>query len=182
MIVQAVVSKNRGNEGYWIAFLCAFILVAGALLLPFNKAHQAHPNLAKHQVMVTALDSKPLAMISELRLAFEEIHYAYQANQSWPSVTELEEQWLPPFVKDKSWEHQGKYQWSLIAPGFYQGKPAEVGTRYLLNSTQEQVDIWFQLDASNTLLPSNFKLEDLINNGWTQVVSSAVESETAHQH
>lgn len=181
MIVQTVVSENRGNEGYWIAFLCALIFILGALLLPFNSANHQHQSLASYQVSVTELMPPPLAIISELRLAHEEIRYLYDTNGTWLSVQQLEEQWIAPFVKDKSWTHQGQHHWSLVAPGIYQSEPAITGTRYLLNSLQKHVDIWLQLD-SKASLPSSVDSQALIDSGWTQVVFNETNNEEQHQH
>lgn len=189
MISQSVISENKGHEGYWIAFLCALILMLGTLLLPYNSVHEAHQPIAEHQVLITDLTPSPLAMIGELRLAHEEIRYLYQDEQTWPKVEMLEESWLPPFVKDKSWEHQGEQQWIMVAPGVYQSKPALGGARYLLNSQQKVVDIWLDQTQQATLFPvftsansSVFSMEGLIASGWTQVVFADDPNEPTHHH
>ncbi|RBW47991.1 hypothetical protein DS885_00275 [Psychromonas sp. B3M02] len=191
MITQSVISENRGHEGYWIAFLCALILIVGSLLLPFNSVHDGHHTLAKHQVFISDLAPPPLAMIADLRLAHEEIRYLYETNQAWPEIAQLEEGWLAPFVKDKSWDHQGKHQWLLVAPGVYQSEPVTDGTRYLLNSQGQAVDIWFDQAQQASLLPALASTEDnatvlsteqFIDAGWIQVIFSDDVEETAHHH
>ncbi|MDN2663318.1 hypothetical protein OW492_08015 [Psychromonas sp. 14N.309.X.WAT.B.A12] len=191
MITQSVVSENRGHEGYWIAFLCALILVFGALLLPFNRTHDDHHTLAKHQVFIDDLTPTPLAMIADLRLAHEEIRYLYETNQTWPDVVQLEESWLAPFVKDKSWEHRGQHQWLLVAPGVYQSEPIESGTRYLLNSQGQTVDIWLDKDQQASLLHALTSIESnsidlsvaqFISAGWIQVIFNNEVEDTAHHH
>ena len=179
MTIQAVVSENKGHEGYWIATLCLLILLIGALLLPYNSAHHQHQSLADHQVLITDLPSPLLAMIAELRLAHEEIRYFYQMQQDWLAVTQLEQDWIAPFVKDKSWAHQGEHDWSLVAAGIYQSTPAKGGIRYLLNSRSDQVDIWLQ-EKPQASVATAFDLNALATSGWTQVVFS--ESQLTEQH
>ncbi|MBB1273347.1 DUF6162 family protein [Psychromonas sp. SR45-3] len=179
MNIQAVVSENKGHEGYWIATLCLLILLIGALLLPYNSAHHQHQPLADHQLLITDLPPPPLAMIAELRLAHEEIRYFYQVEQDWLTVTQLEQDWIAPFVKDKSWAHQGEHDWSLVAAGIYQSTPAKGGIRYLLNSRSAQVDIWLQ-EKPQASATSTFDLTALATSGWIQVVFS--ESQLAEQH
>jgi len=191
MITQSVVSENRGHEGYWIAFLCALILVLGAVLLPFNSAHDEHHTLTKHQVFIADLTPSPLAMIADLRLAHEEIRYLYETDQTWPEVVRLEEGGLAPFVKDKSWDHRGQHQWLLVAPGVYQSEPIEGGVRYLLNSQDQTVDIWLDQKQQAALLPeltstegnlTPLSAEQFINAGWIQVIFSDDVEKTAHHH
>jgi len=189
MIVQPVISENNGQEGFWIAFLCALILLIGLWLLPYNSVEHEHASLASYQIEVDSLTPEPLAMIAELRLAHEEIYYAYETNQTWLSVVELEESWIAPFVKDKSGTYQGEHQWSLIAAGVYQSIPAKGGARYLLNNQQGFADIWVDLEQTATLYPlldgsigelpllNEVQLSDA---GWVQVVSA--ESEATHHH
>jgi len=182
MTIQAVVSENKGHEGYWITTLCLLILLIGALLLPYNSAHHQHQSLADHQVLITDLPSSPLAMIAELRLAHEEIRYFYQTQQDWLAVTQLEQEWIAPFVKDKSWVHQGEHDWSLVAAGIYQSTPAQGGTRYLLNSRNQQVDIWLQ-EKPQASVASAFDISALAASGWTQVVFSDLALTDQHtQH
>ncbi|PKF63318.1 hypothetical protein CW745_00230 [Psychromonas sp. psych-6C06] len=189
MIIQPVISENGRKEGKWIAFLCALILLIGALLLPYNQTSYKKQSLAKHQIEISALTTKPLAMIAELKLAHEEIRYQYQAqlntSEQWPSVAQLASQWIAPFVKDKSWLHHGKQQWQLVANGIYQGVPlssnGEPKTRYLLNSQHSQVEIWLDLKGDARLLAEQVDRSAivqsrlLIESGWQQVVFESDE-------
>lgn len=200
IIQQPVVSENRGHEGYWIAFLCAFILVIGALLLPYNSVSHEHESLQSHQVLITELTPPPLSMIAELRLAHEEIRYFYEANQAWLSVQQLQADWIAPFVKDKSWSHQGEHQWSQVVPGIYQSKPAQGGPRYLLNSQDQALDIWIDFKNTtpqtsivkvnaNAQVNSDVKAQSntidttsLIKAGWAQVVFESEQNASEHGH
>lgn len=175
MIIQTVTPENGGQEGKWIALLCLLILLIGAILLPYNQANHQQAAVNEHQIFIKSLPAQSLTMIADLRLAHEEIRHIYQNSQSWPPVTQLADNWVAPFVKDKSWEHQGKHQWRLIAEGIYQGVPVDNGARYLLNSQQSEVDIWLDLKGETTPLtsPDSFQIPQLIEAGWTQVTFEA---------
>jgi len=184
IIQQSVVSKNRGHEGAWIAFLCVLILIVGALLLPYNSVNHEHNNLQAHQVLITELTPPPLSMIAELRLAHEDIRYFYQANQTWLSVAQLEQDWIAPFVKDKSWAHQGEHTWLLVAPGIYQSKPAKSGPSYLLNSQHQTLELWIDFKGINSQATSVKAVdsEALIKAGWKQVVFESEQDASEHAH
>jgi len=187
MIIQPVNSDNGGQEGKWIAFLCALILTVGALLLPYNSDSQEQQHVAEHQLSINSLTSLPLSMIADLRLADEEIRYMHESSEQWLSVAQLEADWIAPFVKDKSWAHQGEHHWLQVVPGVYQSDPAQGGVRYLLNSRDEHLDIWIDIEKQATLLAANgtpntsLEETDLIKLGWKQVLFKS-DAEQAHAH
>lgn len=173
MTIQTISSENGEQEGIWIASLCALILLLGWLLLPHNQALTKQASVSSFQVSIKHLSVKPLAMIADLRLAHEEIFHLYQEQNSWQSTQQLEDAWISPFVKDKSWSHQGEHRWLSIAPGAYQGISKSGGTGYILNSMKSQVDIWVDLQEKATLISVQqdpLTSAQLIQAGWTQVV------------
>ena len=154
--------------------------------MPYNQAFRHSYHLAKHQVSIEALAPKQLTMVADLRLAHEEIRNIYLDSQQWATVEELQANWLAPFVKDKSWTHQGKHQWLQIAKGIYQGVPEIGSVRFLLISHQQQVELWFDVKGRAELLmplavPQQASLltNKLIGFGWLQVVFQGGED---HPH
>ena len=186
MNTQTVASDDGGKEGAWIASLIALILLSGWVLLPFNQAKHDSSHLTKYQVSIEALAPKQLTMVADLRLAHEEIRNIYLDTQTWATVEVLQESWLAPFVKDKSWTHQGKHQWLQVAKGVYQGVPEIGAERYLLISRAQQVELWIDtkgsailLDKLSTSKQTSLLNDVLIKNGWLQVV---FQPETQHAH
>lgn len=172
-MIQAVTSENGGQEGGCIAFLCAAILFVGWLLLPHNQVASTVNKLQSHQISIKTLSSKPLSMIADLRLAHEEIQHLYEELEDWQSIAQLQQAWVAPFVKDKSWIHQGQHDWSQIAPGSYQGISAGEDANYILNSLSSGVDIWVDLQQQASqfpIQPEPLQSKQLIKAGWTQVV------------
>jgi len=189
MITQTVVSENKGKEGYWVAFSCAFIVLLGMLLLPYNQAESKLKKLPSYQLSVAELPSTSLSMIAELRIAHEEILATYEMQQTWLSVEALKQAWISPFIEDKSWSHKGKHHWTLIAPGIYQSEPETPQIRYLLNNQNGTLDIWVDLHKKSGLLDlkGDFSTQEnvsalMIKAGWTQIVFASPEEASAHAH
>jgi hypothetical protein len=183
---QTVCSEDGGKEGAWIAFLIALIVFLGWVLLPYNQAFHASAVLEKHQVSTEQLAPKQLTMVADLRLAHEEIRNIYLDTEQWATVDELQQNWLAPFVKDKSWQHQGKHQWTQVAKGIYQGVPESGNVRFVLISRQQEIVLWLDNQGNASLLMAQttdqdtaFLTNKLINAGWQQVV---FPSENAYKH
>ncbi|MDV5167603.1 DUF6162 family protein [Photobacterium rosenbergii] len=200
MITEAVKADDGGTEGKWVALAIAVILAIGFLSLPFHQAGHSELDLEAYQVSIKDMPANELSMIAELRLAHEEIRNVFHDNSEllpadktssddplWPQVAELESLWLPPFIKDKSWEHKGRHRWQLVEGGAYIGVPEVKGSddtviAVLLISTEIEPNIWFKpFPAPNAIeTPSKFSSSALAKSGWFQV--SFVENKQQHSH
>lgn len=190
MISESVTADDGGREGKWVALSIAVILLVAAILIPYHQASTRQLALASHQIAIQELEPQELAMIADLRLAHEEIRNIRQDNlefdgdESWPTVGELEELWLAPFVQDKSWQHKGRHQWRESGTGAYQGvRQQEQGAAsVVLFSIQAAPDIWLELDrkASSVDVDDLTEPAVLIDAGWKQVVF--VTQEENHPH
>ena len=186
MICQTVHTDDGGREGKWVALSIFLILAVAAILLPHHQETVKQQSLSTYQVSIKDLAADELAMIAELRLAHEEIRNMHQdsieldGTESWADIDELEALWLAPFIQDKSWERKGKHLWLKIAPALYQGVPQlENGSAsFVLNSLQEEPEIWLHLDKTFQPVISAhigtekalFQTSVLIETGWKQVV------------
>ncbi|OAN12958.1 hypothetical protein A3K86_14890 [Photobacterium jeanii] len=204
MIIQTVRSDNGGREGKWVALCILIILTAAAVLLPFHQQHHARLSLASHQIALKDVDQASLGLLADLRLAHEEIRNIYlenideshadlnvQIQQSerldWEPIDSLKEQWLAPFVEDKSWDFYGKHQWTLIAPAMYQGlvqssDQEKTARSFILVAAHQEPELWIDLDGkAKALSLSESVISDqaLIDAGWSQVV---FEQATANGH
>lgn len=200
MITEAVKADDGGTEGKWVALAIAVILAIGFLSLPFHQAGQSEHELETYQVSIKDLPASELSMIAELRLAHEEIRNVFHDNSEllpadktssddplWPQVAELESLWLPPFIKDKSWEHKGRHRWQLVEGGVYLGVPEkndsyDTLTAVLLISSENEPNIWFTSFTVESAIetPSSFTSSALAKSGWFQV--SFVEHKQQHAH
>ncbi|MGF1681569.1 DUF6162 family protein [Photobacterium minamisatsumaniensis] len=199
MITQSVHSDDGGREGKWVALSIAIILIIAAFTLPMHQASSKGQILAPYQVSISDLATPELAMVADLRLAHEEIRNIYQDNRDfepamssdelWPELAELEEIWLAPFVKDKSWEYKGKHQWLHIAPAYYQGvkQVAQGSASVILHTGNNDPEIWFALFDSAQPLTRNLEQphvllspEKLIEAGWIKVVFASASDSHVH--
>ncbi|WP_318523172.1 DUF6162 family protein [Photobacterium leiognathi] len=189
MIRQSVRSDNGDREGKWVGLCIGLILLIAFVLLPYHQAKEPEAALLSHQVAITDLSPDELAMVAELRLAHEEIRNLFQdtalenGTGNWPELNELEEFWIAPFVKDKSWQRKGRHQWTLVADGTYQGlRQSDSGSMSIvLNSHTKAPDIWLAMDDQAKPFETKQKVDEqqLISNGWTQIVFQPVAENTS---
>ncbi|WP_045375836.1 DUF6162 family protein [Vibrio campbellii] len=183
MITQKVRPDNGSREGKWVALTIAGILAISTLLLPYHQTESEHTEALAHQVLITDLEQEELAMIAELKLAHEEIRDLHIDEGQWPEISELEEFWVAPFVKDQSWQRKGSHQWQKLDAGLYIGvRQGEKGSAsMLLDSRHEQADIWLSTSASAEHLSHLIQQEERKQNGWHQVVLMPSSTAT-HAH
>ncbi|WP_305461921.1 DUF6162 family protein [Photobacterium leiognathi] len=189
MIRQSVRSDNGDREGKWVGLCIGLILLIAFVLLPYHQAKEPEAALLSHQIAITDLSPDELAMVAELRLAHEEIRNLFQdtvlesGTGSWPELNELEEFWIAPFVKDKSWQRKGRHQWTLVDDGTYQGlRQSDSGSMSIvLNSHTKDPDIWLAMDDQAKSFETQQKVDEqqLISNGWTQIVFQPVAENTS---
>ncbi|NOH98688.1 hypothetical protein [Vibrio sp. 99-70-13A1] len=177
MITQSVRPDTGDREGKWVGFIIVLILAFATVAIPFHQANTQIEHVEQHQILVTDVKKENLAMLSELRLAHEEIRDIYLDNDGeWPSVNFLEDEWIAPFVKDQSWKRKGQHLWTHVGNGYYFSAPSQSGAAnaFLLNTNVMSPDIWISLGGSLEA-PSSYEIEYLKSLGWKQVVTAASE-------
>lgn len=73
MNIQSVKPNSGNQEGVWIGGIIAAILLVATVAIPYHQQITSTSKLKAHQVSIQDLQQDDLAMITELRLAFEEI-------------------------------------------------------------------------------------------------------------
>ncbi|USD67109.1 DUF6162 family protein [Vibrio sp. SCSIO 43136] len=183
MSVQWVKPDDGAREGRWVAIAIVSLLTVTAVLLPFHQKAQKISVDSQHQVSVQMLSEVTRALVADLKLAHEEIRDiysdgSYQDDHGWPTPEALAQEWLAPFTQDKSWQHYGEHQWSLIESGFYLGKAGLEGQApdILLNANGEVSIIW--IATQTNMLPSRDDLtaHGLENLAWKQVVFTSTHN------
>ncbi|MEZ8104152.1 DUF6162 family protein [Vibrio cortegadensis] len=194
MIVQTVKSNTGSSEGRWVGGIIAVILLVATIAIPFHQQSSKQHGLESHQISVKDLHQDDLAMIAELRLAFEEIkdlrldaieinREQHKSNRDLsnassskmlafsPSVRELEENWIAPFVHDKSWVRKGEHHWSNLGNGFYFGRrvASDGAANVVLNTQLSSPDIWLANETSLLDVDGSISLQILRDKRWKQV-------------
>jgi len=182
MSLQNIRPDDGHREGRWIVLTIAVILGSAAILMPYHQVTTEKPDTQSYQVLITDLHQNELGLITELKLAHEEIRDLQLETGTWPEVSDMEALWVAPFVKDQNWKRKGSHQWQQVDGGVYIGikKNAQGSASMLLDSRGPQADIWFN-DSSHSLNVG--ALSDLAKRrqyGWQQIVLS--DSSSSHSH
>ncbi|MEZ9266224.1 hypothetical protein AB9R79_06835 [Vibrio splendidus] len=193
MMIQSVRADTGGREGKWVGLIIVFILSFATVAIPFHQAETHVKAVLDHQILVTDVEQENLAMLSELRLAHEEIRdLRMDSDGEWPSVVSLKDEWVAPFVEDQSWKRKGSHTWLLDEHGYYFSTPSEQATSseyaaqsdhgfadsFILNANSVSPEIWIFFGGV-AKQPATFDQHTLDSTGWKLVVN---ESEVADQH
>ncbi|MEZ8239923.1 hypothetical protein AB6C73_15770 [Vibrio splendidus] len=197
MMIQGVRADTGGREGKWVGLIIVFILSFATVAIPFHQAESHVKAVLDHQILVTDVEQENLAMLSELRLAHEEIRdLRMDSDGEWPSVVSLKDEWVAPFVEDQSWKRKGSHTWLLDARGYYFSTPSEYATSseyaaqsdhgfadsFILNANSVSPEIWIFFGGVASQ-PTNFDENTLESAGWKMVVNeSEVEQHDASSH
>ncbi|MFA0484469.1 DUF6162 family protein [Vibrio sp. 10N.222.55.B11] len=187
MMIQSVRADTGGREGKWVGLIIVFILCFATVVIPFHQAESHVKAVLDHQILVTDVEQENLAMLSELRLAHEEIcDLRMDSDGEWPSVASLKDEWVAPFVEDQSWKRKGSHAWVLDERGYYFSTPSEQATptdhgfadSFILNANSVSPEIWIFLGGV-AKQPATFDQHTLESTGWKMVVN---ESEIEQHH
>ncbi|WP_286300574.1 DUF6162 family protein [Vibrio apostichopi] len=193
MMIQGVRADTGGREGKWVGLIIVFILSFATVAIPFHQAESHVKAVLDHQILVTDVEQENLAMLSELRLAHEEIRdLRMDSDGEWPSVVSLKDEWVAPFVEDQSWKRKGSHAWLLDERGYYFSTPSEQATSseyaaqsdhgfadsFILNANSVSPEIWIFFGGV-AKQPATFDQHKLESTGWKLVVN---KSEVADQH
>ena len=197
MMIQGVRADTGGREGKWVGLIIVFILSFATVAIPFHQAESYIEAVLDHQILVTDVEQENLAMLSELRLAHEEIRdLRTESDGEWPSVASLKDEWVAPFVEDQSWKRKGSHTWLLDERGYYFSTPSEYATpseqatptehgfadSFILNANSVSPEIWIFFGGVASQ-PTNFDENTLESAGWKMVVNeSEVELHDASSH
>ncbi|MEZ9062955.1 MULTISPECIES: DUF6162 family protein [unclassified Vibrio] len=187
MMIQSVRADTGGREGKWVGLIIVFILCFATVAIPFHQAESHVKAVLDHQILVTDVEQENLAMLSELRLAHEEIRdLRMDSDGEWPSVASLKDEWVAPFIEDQSWKRKGSHAWVLDERGYYFSTPSEQATptdhgfadSFILNANSVSPEIWIFLGGV-AKQPATFDQHTLESTGWKMVVN---ESEIEKHH
>ena len=134
-IKQTIEPLNGRQETRWCLLALAIVLLLGALGISMNQA----PVPEKRQHLSLSVDDK--AMLLNLSNAITEIRFIQQLDGTWPSITSLTEQLIPPFDQlEENSSRQSLYQWSTPEAGCYLAisQQAELSSFMLLIPESEQ--------------------------------------------
>ncbi len=115
---QIVPPSGKGLESLYLLIITVSIISVCAVLISFSSRDGDERSLQEHELdAFTALNAKELMVFNNLRTSALEIDAVHQESGDqapWPTVSQLQDDALPPFLPDTSWKKSGQYQWQRI--------------------------------------------------------------------
>jgi hypothetical protein len=197
-MMQLVRPAGARHEGLLLVIATAFIVGMLVLYVQRLGRHESKEPLYDWQVSAfDALTGADQATYNALFTAKDDIPYIYDdinvdtpddAPFRWPSLKDLQDSQLPPFLEDRSWQQNGSLQWTLFEPlakGEMQGSTMYLGTdgtqprqgSFLLVighthagvQNKNSIAIWWTAKNRAVMPQSGFR-DGLILQGWREVV------------
>lgn len=182
---QKVWPDNGAREGRYIFLSISLLLLLGLVTIPLNQRDDVAVELADHQLRADQMTVAQQTLLSQLKVAHEEIVDLYQDSVEfedtpmWPQVEQLEELYLAPFTQDQNWRSLAELDWHSLEDGRYLARAGndDLGYQTVLLDSQDQDEpaIWLHLASIQT--PN----ADLAHGQWQQVVFVQTHRQ-AHHH
>jgi hypothetical protein len=197
-IIQTVRPAGARYEALLLAITTAAVVAILMWYVGLRGQEAAREPLNDWQISAfDGLSGADQAVYNALFTAKDDVPYLYEdinmfnkpgEKFRWPSLQDMQDALLPPFLKDKSWEQNGSLQWTLFEPlpeGEMQGSTMYLGTdgklpqqgSFLMvighvhagfQNTNSTV-IWWNRKNHVVMPQSGFK-DGLILQGWKEVV------------
>lgn len=204
-IRETIVAPARGSrETRWILLLSLMIVAICSFVIATRGKDSAAEQLESWQLNAfTELSSNEIGVFNALLTAAIEIEDSHDLEDGyWLEIKELEEMYIPPFVKDAAWQKQGKIQWDKKNYNsqdrhlaVYKGEPTTpdiAGTFLLLmlhdhkkkqgNASPGPVhapfEIWYH-PARDRNFPEIITDQAFIAAGWQEIVALTGEDEVS---
>ncbi|PIE65355.1 MAG: hypothetical protein CSA26_03255 [Desulfobacterales bacterium] len=193
---------SGGSETRWLLVIVIMIVVCCGLAIYMRTETGVQKGPESWQMNAfTELNSSEIGIFTALQTAAVEIDETHDLEDGrWLGIDEMEELYIPPFVKDSAWHKQGKVVWTRkivsadeIHIALYRGiSDTETvrGTFLLLmlhdhkkkqgnvaaGPTHAPFEIWFH-DQKDRAFPDIITDQALISAGWREVVGHTGEDE-----
>jgi len=183
MATQIVRPAGAGSETVWVLIACALVVVLAAAFVGVRTTHAPVAAVAAHQIDARRdLTPAEQGLYADLRIADDEIH----SDSGLPSVEELADQGLAPFVADISQVRRGDHVWQRLqrdAQVAYLGisrAPDVAGDLLLIEALPDETasapeaanepNVWLHRGES-VPPPNQLDADSLARAGWHQIVA-----------
>jgi hypothetical protein len=173
------------------------ILVVALVVILLRRESGIERYMLPYQISAFSdLGSDAQAIYQDLYAAGLEIDAIHdERSEGWPSIIELEEEFMAPFVRDRAWAERGRMHWTLVTvsrsrqhAAAYFGRAQEtesvgslllifnhrhkdddIGAIAALLEEASHIDIWY--DATGELtFRGEYEDGNLIASGWKEVL------------
>lgn len=192
MTTQVVRPAGAGYETLIVLSLCALIVALAGAVVFVRTSTDVVSGVAANQFDARRdLSAAEQGLYADLRVAADEILFMTDAQGAAPSVADLAEQGLPPFVQDASAANRGAHAWQrldLQDGSAYLGLSSDAGVAGSLllrlppsalkgeHSAEAghlhgpSADIWLSREA-RARAPGNLDESGLLAAGWRQIAA-----------
>ena len=179
---------NRWETGLLILAVVAVVSFTGFYAETYGRQEKTREILDWQVSAYDGLQGVDQAIYNELLVAADEIQWMVYFYGEWPEDDDFQNDLLPPFYRDLSWERNGSVEWVLknvVQEGEAQGLTLYHGANgthadqgaYLLvidhkhagGSQVSTANIWWHPDRFAPV-PRTSKEASIILEGWKQVV------------
>ena len=192
---QLVSPSGKRRETAFVLLAAVLVSITCGTLIFINQKRSDVAELADFQIRAFfSLNEQELAVFNGLYTAAVEIDEIHNEDEEWLTVSQLEEDLLPPFTKDASWERSGRFTWSReLRPtgsmdiALYTGHPAQGTTAgsfillFLHDHKQKQgsarteprhapYEIWYHPSPEKNA-PQAATDQGFISAGWKEVLA-----------
>lgn len=161
-------SSSKGETFYLILAFIVIISIASALLKLREKPIFIQ-KIEKNEISsYKSFNSIELGIYSELLNSLTDIEGLKEETGNYPEIKLLEEEGIPPFVKDETWKNKGEIDWELI---YHDNQPIYLGKsnnfdvtgNFLVEINKEDIgksNIYYSKEHINTSVVRN-RYEDM---------------------
>jgi hypothetical protein len=186
-------ARQRGEILFVSLSILLIALFAGALIMARSKAGAAQ-KLKNYQISAfSALPNVAQGIFMDLYTGGFDIEMYHRQNaESWPEISTLEANLIPPFEKSIVWQQRGRLRWSLsvldkgtIHRAAYVGMTSDTavcgsfilylehyhtadGAYFSGINRKTPFNIWYK--SNGTVMPNDFSEGALISLGWREAI------------
>jgi hypothetical protein len=114
---ENVKPASARQETLSVAVACLLIILVAGLLISVRGRVEATQELAEYQISAyDGLNPTEQGIYNDLLAASLDIDLYHADTLRWPSVLQLQGQYIAPFVKDLSWQQRGALEWQQDIP------------------------------------------------------------------
>ncbi|WP_073507914.1 DUF6162 family protein [Streptobacillus notomytis] len=114
MKIEYIKPQNNKKESIYILITIMFLLIISVLLITFTKSSYEYKVLSEKKISsFESFSSEENGIYSDLYNFSTNLEF-FAKDSGYPSIENLENEYIYPFVKDDLWEKRGKLKWSLI--------------------------------------------------------------------
>lgn len=184
--IQHVPSASAGRETSLLLLVALLVLILSGSVVFWRGLHGQGFRLQDHQLdLATALTPAEQGIHADLQAVFEEWRHLRQnaGVRTPPAVTYWANEGWPPFAANIGATQRGAHRWSLVQCAdhvAYLGRStrpelaADVLWR-LPTENNARFELWLLRAETAASLPVRLETDDLIAQGWRQVVATERE-------